>query len=131
MYEEILDHKQELLKDEIKNFSGDFGKLEQAVMEMMMSFGKGLLQRGPAEQRTGELFCQQANHSYRWLYLAVDGTTTHETDGWHEVKVGSIYWKNERFERIGHYVGRFDNSETFGWYVWMEVCRCGLRGLAG
>ena len=52
MYEEILDHKQELLKDEIRNFSGDFGKLEQAVMEMMMSFGKGLLQQGPAEQRT-------------------------------------------------------------------------------
>jgi len=52
MYEEILDHKQELLKDEIKNFSGDFGKLEQAVMVMIMSFGKGLLQRGMAEQRT-------------------------------------------------------------------------------
>ena len=36
---------QELLKDEIKNFGADFGKLEQAVMAMMMSFGKGLLQR--------------------------------------------------------------------------------------
>ncbi len=45
MYEEILDQMQELLKDEIKNFNGDFGKLEQAVMAMMMSFGKGLLQR--------------------------------------------------------------------------------------
>jgi hypothetical protein len=45
MYEEILDQMQELLKDEIKNFEGDFGKLEQAVMEMMMSLGKGLLQR--------------------------------------------------------------------------------------
>jgi hypothetical protein len=44
-YEEILDQMQELLKDEIKNFGGDFGKLEQAVMAMMMSFGKGLLQR--------------------------------------------------------------------------------------
>ncbi len=45
MYEEILDQMQELLKDEIKNFNGDFGKLEQMVMAMMMSFGKGLLQR--------------------------------------------------------------------------------------
>ena len=27
MYEEIIDQMQELLKDEIKNFSGDFGKL--------------------------------------------------------------------------------------------------------
>ncbi len=44
-YEEILDQMQDLLKDEIKNFGGDFGKLEQAVMAMIMSFGKGLLQR--------------------------------------------------------------------------------------
>ena len=28
MYEQILDQMQELLKDEIKNFSGDFGKLD-------------------------------------------------------------------------------------------------------
>ena len=45
MYEEILEQMQELLKDEIKNFNGDFSKLEQMVMAMMMSFGKGLLQR--------------------------------------------------------------------------------------
>jgi len=45
MYEEILDQMQELLKDEIENFGGDLGKLEQAVMTMMMSFGKSLLQR--------------------------------------------------------------------------------------
>ena len=36
---------QELLKDEIENFGDDFGKLEQAVMAKIMSFGKGLLQR--------------------------------------------------------------------------------------
>ena len=45
MYEEILDQMQELLKDEIKALGGDLGRLEQAVMAMMMSFGKGLLQR--------------------------------------------------------------------------------------
>jgi len=45
MYEEILDQMQELLKDEIKNFSEDFGKLEQAVMVMMMLFGKELKER--------------------------------------------------------------------------------------
>jgi len=44
-YEEILDQMQELLKDEVKNFSGDFGKLVQAVIVIMMSFGKELLQR--------------------------------------------------------------------------------------
>ena len=250
MYEEILDKMQGLLKDEIKNFNSDFGKMEQVVMEMMMSFGKGLLQRlvdsgsngyqgssttcecdssmkfvqhrgrdihtlfgwiklkrayyhcqdcgaglapydvasglGPEQlspglakaccllavddsfaqtsQKLEELFNQkvsertvervvhqvgsvvlqqqneeldnffaerqipQTQANPERLYVAADGTTAHEIDGWHEVKVGSIYWENERFERVGRYVGRFDNSEAFGWYFWMEACRCGLRG---
>jgi len=249
MYEEILDQMQELLKDEIKNFSGDFGKFEQSVMAMMMSFGKGLLQRlvdknlngykgssmacecdssmkfmqhrprdihtlfgwiklkrayyhcrgcgaslAPYDKSSGlgreqlspglakaccllavddsfaqssrkleellgqkvsertvervvhqvgsvalgqqtqelESFFQerkipQAEAKPKRLYVAVDGTTAHETDGWHEVKVGSIYWEDERFEKQKRYVGRFDNSETFGWHIWMEACRCGLR----
>jgi len=249
MYEEILEQMQELLKDEIKNFNGDFGKLEQVVMAMMMSFGKGLLQRivdsgvngsqgssipckcdnsmkfvqhrprdihslfgwikikrayyhcsdcgtglAPYDKSSGlgseqlspglakaccllavddsfaqtsrkleELFGQkvsertvervvhqvgsvvltqqdeelnsfftdrrmpQAEANPERLYVAADGTTAHETDGWREVKVGSIYWKDERFERVGRYVGRFDNSEIFGWHLWMEAIRCGLR----
>lgn len=249
MYEEILEQMQELLKDEIKNFNGDFGKLEQAVMAMMMSFGKGLLQRivdsgvngsqgssipckcdnsmkfvqhrprdihslfgwikikrayyhcsdcgtglAPYDKSSGlgseqlspglakaccllavddsfaqtsrkleELFGQkvsertvervvhqvgsvvltqqdeelnsfftdrrmpQAEANPERLYVAADGTTAHETDGWREVKVGSIYWKDERFERVGRYVSRFDNSEIFGWHLWMEAVRCGLR----
>ena len=53
MYEEILDKMQELLKDEIKNLGGDLDKLEQAVMKMMMSFGKGLLQRAVDSRRNG------------------------------------------------------------------------------
>jgi len=249
MYEEILEQMQELLKDEIKNFNGDFGKLEQMVMAMMMSFGKGLLQRivdsgvngsqgssipckcdnsmkfvqhrprdihslfgwikikrayyhcsdcgtglAPYDKSSGlgseqlspglakaccllavddsfaqtsrkleELFGQkvsertvervvhqvgsvvltqqdeelnsfstdrrmpQAEANPERLYVAADGTTAHETDGWHEVKVGSIYWKDERFERVGRYVGRFDDSKIFGWHLWMEAIRCGLR----
>jgi hypothetical protein len=249
MYEEILDQMQELLKDEIKNFSGDFGKLEQAVMAMMMSFGKGLLQRAvdcthngykgssiacecgrsmkfvqdrpraihtlfgwirlkrayyhcrqcgaglcpydltsglgteqispslakaccllavddsfaQSSQKIEGLFGQkvsertvervvhrvgsvalrhQSQQLERFsrdrrlprpeakpqrLYVAVDGTTAHETDGWREVKVGSIYWQDDQFRQQKRYVGRFDNSETFGWYVWLEACRCGLR----
>jgi hypothetical protein len=27
------------------------------------------------------------------LYIAADGTTLHETDGWHEAKAGVIYWE--------------------------------------
>lgn len=64
------------------------------------------------------------------LYIAPDGTTVHENDGWHEAKVGSIYWENERLERHNRYVGRFDNSEVFGNHLWFEACRCGLRDAA-
>ena len=61
------------------------------------------------------------------LYVALDGTTVHEKDSWHECKVGVIYWENERKDRKKSFVGRFDNSETFGWHVWLEACKCGLR----
>jgi hypothetical protein len=61
------------------------------------------------------------------LYIAADDTTVHETDGWHESKIGVIYWEDERKNRKSCYVGRFDNSETFGWHLWLESCRCGLR----
>ena len=61
------------------------------------------------------------------LYIAVDGTTVHETDGWHETKVAVIYFKDEREQRKSRYVGRFETSETFGWHVWLEACKCGFR----
>jgi hypothetical protein len=61
------------------------------------------------------------------LYVAVDGTTVHETDGWHESKVGVIYFEDERKGRKSFYVGRFESSETFGWHMWLEACKRGLR----
>ena len=61
------------------------------------------------------------------LYVAADGTTVHETNGWHESKAGVIYWQDERKGRKSCHVGRFDDSETFGWHLWLESCRCGLR----
>ena len=61
------------------------------------------------------------------LYVALDGTTVHETDAWHEAKVGCIYFEDEQFKRHKRYIGRFDTSQTFGWHVWLEACRCGLR----
>jgi hypothetical protein len=51
----------------------------------------------------------------------------HETDGWHEVKAGSIYWENQQLGCDKRYVSSFANSEIFGWGVWLEVCRCGFR----
>lgn len=62
------------------------------------------------------------------LYIAVDGTTTHETDGWHEAKVGVIYWEGQAEKKdFSRFVASFENSERFGWHLWLEACRCGLR----
>jgi len=61
------------------------------------------------------------------LYVAVDGTTVHEMDAWHEAKVACIYWEDKHFNRHKRYIGCFDSSETFGWHVWVEACKCGLR----
>lgn len=61
------------------------------------------------------------------LYIAADGTTVHETDGWHEVKVGCIYRQDEHFESNKCYVAGFYDSQSFGWHLWLEACRCGLR----
>jgi len=61
------------------------------------------------------------------LYLAVDGTTVHQDDGWHEAKVGVIYWENSRKEVEKQYIGRFEDSCKFGWHLWYQACLCGLR----
>ena len=79
------------------------------------------------EQFFGQQEFPEATFEPERLYVAADGTTVHEKDGWHEVKMGAIYWENDRQERVSHYVGRFVNSESFGWHLWLEACRCGLR----
>jgi hypothetical protein len=61
------------------------------------------------------------------LYVAVDGTTVHEIDGWHECKAGTIYFEDEHKTRKSYYIGRFDNSENFGWHVWLAACKYGYR----
>ena len=61
------------------------------------------------------------------LYIAADGTTSREVDGWHEVKTGTIYWRDGDFNSDKRYVACFDNSAVFGWYLWLEACKCGLR----
>jgi len=61
------------------------------------------------------------------LYVAADGATVHETDGWHEGKIGVIYFEDELKQRKSFYVGRFDNSESFGWHLWLAACKYGYR----
>lgn len=69
----------------------------------------------------------EPNNRPERLYVATDGTTVHEIDGWHECKAGAIYFEDERNRRKSRYIGRFDNSETFGWHLWLKACRCGFR----
>jgi hypothetical protein len=61
------------------------------------------------------------------LYLAADGTTVHERDGWHESKVGCISWQDGHGVRQQCYVGAFESAERFGQSLWWQACRCGLR----
>lgn len=61
------------------------------------------------------------------LYICPDGTTVNEKDGWHETKVGCIYWQDERFVKNKRYTGSFENSEVFGNHLWLNACRCGYR----
>jgi hypothetical protein len=61
------------------------------------------------------------------LYVSVDGTTVHEQEGWHEAKMGCIYWQDEHWREHKYYVGRFCTSEVFGWQMWLAACRYGLR----
>jgi hypothetical protein len=61
------------------------------------------------------------------LYIAVDGTTVHEQEGWHESKVAAESWEDPRKNRQVRYVGRFSDSESFGQQVWAQACRWGFR----
>lgn len=69
----------------------------------------------------------QAEYKPKRLYICPDGTTVHEKDGWHETKIGCIYWQDQRFQQHKRYVGRFDDSDTFGKYLWLQACLCGFR----
>jgi hypothetical protein len=61
------------------------------------------------------------------LYITADGTTVHEEEGWHEAKVGCLYWENKGWEPQKRYLGGFAPSEDFGWRLWLDACRCGYR----
>ena len=101
---------------------------DDTISDVVHCVGATALQE---QKRLGDSFAKdrqipQAEHKPKRLYICPDGTTVHEKDGWHEAKVGSIYWQDERFERHQRYVGRFDNSDVFGSYLWLQACRCGL-----
>ena len=123
-----VDNSFEQVSKKIEQFFGQ-RVCDDTVNQVVHRAGSVVLQEQNQEL---ELFftkrqIPQAQANPERLYIAVDGTTVHENDAWHEVKIGCIYWANERFERIERYVGRFDDSQVFGWHLWLEGCRCGLR----
>jgi len=61
------------------------------------------------------------------LYLAADGTTVHERDGWHESKVGCVWWEDSKGRHHQRYIAGFEEAERFGQALWWQACRCGLR----
>lgn len=88
----------------------------------------------------GEIALQQNKHRFEdfqvnakqqfgpdRLYVVADGTTVHEDDGWHEAKVGCVYWEDKRFVRHKRYTAGFDNSDDFGRMLWLEAKKCGLH----
>jgi hypothetical protein len=76
----------------------------------------------------------QAEHKPQRLYICPDGTTVHQKDGWHEAKMGCIYWQDQRFQRQKRYVGRFEElawpsltglirlAVIYGWRLADVVC---------
>ena len=101
----------------------------KTIERLMHQVGGRVLQE---QDRQLEVFRQErepplAQAQPRRLYATADGTTAHERDGWHEVKAGRLYWEDDELRRHDWTVGRFDDSQTFGWHLWLAACRCGLR----
>ena len=109
---------------------------DDTIEQVVHQVGKVILQQ--QEQELNSFFenrqipAAQANPPYVWrinprrLYVAADVTNVHEKDGWHEAKTGCIWWEDGRFEPGKRYVASFQDSQRFGWHLWMEACKCGL-----
>jgi len=125
----VVDDSFEQTSQKIENIYGQ--KVSPNTIERLShQVGTVILQEADQQLRgfQKDRHIPQAQVSPERLYIAADGTTVHETDGWHEAKMGVIYYADERQQRKNCYVGCFDNSATFGWHLWLEACGCGLLG---
>jgi hypothetical protein len=120
------------------SFEAVCGKIQQlfgqrvcddSIQQVVHRVGKVALQQQDEERQRflADKQIPQAQANSERLYISPDGTTVHENDGWHEVKLGCIWWADERFDANKRYVGCFEDSEAFGWDLWLEACRCGMR----
>jgi hypothetical protein len=125
-----------LATDDSFQLSGDkvrelFGQTvsERTIERLVHHVGSVVLDQQDAqiENVLSQRQVPQAHVTPERLYITADGTTVCEHDGWHEAKVGCLYWENQRFHRQARYVGSFENSERFGWQLWFHACQCGLR----
>jgi hypothetical protein len=103
---------------------------DDTIQQVVHKVGKAALQQQNQELESflADKQIPQPQAKPEKLYIMPDGTTVHENDGWHESKIGCICWHDEQFKEHKYYVGRFDNSEIFGWHLWLAACRCGLLG---
>jgi len=53
MYEQILEQLEQLLQEEITDFSEDFGRNEEAVWKTILALGHAALQRMVGRQQNG------------------------------------------------------------------------------
>jgi hypothetical protein len=120
------------------SFEAVCGKIQQlfgqrvcddSIQQVVHRVGKVALQQQDEERQRflANRQIPQAQANPKMLYISPDGTTVHEDDGWHEVKLGCIWWADEGFDANKRYVGCFEDSEAFGWDLWLEACRCGMR----
>jgi hypothetical protein len=107
-----------------------FGQVvsERVIERLVHHVGSAILDQQDTQIEKGSSQRQvpEAHVTPGRLYTTADGTTVCEHDGWHETKIGCLYWENQRFHRQARYVGSIENSERLGWQLWFHACRCGL-----
>jgi len=78
----------------------------------------------------------EASEAPKRLYISMDGTTVHLTEGWKEMRLAAVYETEEVHQPDGQVVQRcvrptylpfLGDVETFGGLVYMEAARRGLE----
>lgn len=62
------------------------------------------------------------------LYVATDGTTVHQWEGFKEAKTVVCYGEDSRGQAVRRYAVRLESADVFKAHAWATACRCGLEG---
>ena len=104
-------------------------RLSESTVERLSEQVGGVAARHEEEQATGmaEWKAPRAEATPERLYVSVDGTMVHQSDGWHEAKCVMCYWETPAGRREKRYCVRFAEAAALVPFVWMLACRCGLE----